>query len=106
VARDRLLAGLPVRSALKVRDSRNRSGIVGVCYYGGRWVASWYEGGRRITQRFSVTRFGEQRARGLAIKARQEAVRRILSWRDSRKGTLVARGVIPYRLPASAMSPR
>ena len=37
------------------------------------WVASWNEGGKRKTRKFSVAKYGERQAKQMAIKAREEA---------------------------------
>jgi AP2 domain len=65
-------------------SARNRSGIVGVSRgvweEGGReaayWQAAWVGGrGERRSKKYSVNKYGEERAKRLAIKARREAVR-------------------------------
>jgi hypothetical protein len=65
---------------LKPRQN-SRSGIPGVGYYEGGpgrgpfWLAHWEEDGRKIQKKFSVSVYGEERARELAFKTRQRAVR-------------------------------
>lgn len=41
------------------------------------WKASWMEGGKRVVREFSVSRWGEERAKRQAIETREEAARRL-----------------------------
>jgi hypothetical protein len=59
----------------------SRSGTPGVARYeraeGKRayWLAYWDESGRKVNKKFSVSVYGEERARELAHKARQKATK-------------------------------
>ncbi|HYE72959.1 MAG TPA: AP2/ERF family transcription factor [Blastocatellia bacterium] len=66
-----------------VPSKRNKSGIIGVCR--GIWIeagekvtywqAAWIdENGNRKNRKFSVKKYGEEKARKMAIKARREGV--------------------------------
>lgn len=76
------------------RSSRNRTGTIGVSVYLDRtktgtrvrrWVASWPTAdGKRRNRSFSVAKFGERRARRLAIEARQKGVAEMLQARSKR----------------------
>jgi hypothetical protein len=85
--RDRLLRSVPVRSAIKSHSSRSKTGIVGVYLVKDRgsrrryYCATWSKGGRRFNLKFSVSEYGEARARALAVEARRRAVAEILAWR-------------------------
>ncbi len=65
---------------LKPRQN-SRSGMPGVGYYEGGpgrgpfWLAHWEEDGHKVQKKFSVSVHGEERARELAFKARQRAVK-------------------------------
>ncbi len=92
--RDELVASLPPPMRFKRTLSTNKTGVVGVHleeqpqptghvirYY----TATWMElSGKRMTVRFLVSRYGKREARRRAIKARREAVARILSQRGAR----------------------
>jgi len=91
--RDELEAGLPPATHLRERDSRSKSGMVGVALVvrrrGGRvlryWTANWIElDGQRVQLTFAVAKYGSARARGLAERMRGEAVERILGERGAR----------------------
>jgi len=93
VCRDNLLASLrpftrPDRCRIKKKN--NRSGISGVTkidtweYSRGRryrrryWLAQWPIGnGKAHMKKFSITRYGEQGARQRALRARQDALKRL-----------------------------
>ncbi len=92
--RDDLVASLPPPMRFKRTFSRNKTGVVGVQleeqhlpsgrvvrYYGATWTEL---SGKRVRVRFLISRYGEREARRLAIKARREAVARILSQRGAR----------------------
>ncbi len=92
--RDELEASLPPPVKLKTRYSLNKTGVVGVFlevrrlrlgpaarYYGATWTEL---SGKRMRVRFLASRYGEREARHLAIRARQEAVARILKARGAR----------------------
>ncbi len=92
--RDELVASLPPPVKLKRTLSTNTTGVVGVHleeqrlpsghvvrYYGATWTEL---SGKRVRLRFLVSRHGEREAKRLAIKARREAVARILSQRGAR----------------------
>lgn len=69
---------------MKRRTSRNSSGVTGVfrtteVSASGKersyWIAQWSEDkGRRSTKTFSVAEFGEEKAKKLAVEARERAV--------------------------------
>ena len=65
---------------LKPRQN-SRSGTPGVARYEGKpgrgrfWLAYWDEDGRRVQKEFSISVHGEERARELAFKIRQRAMR-------------------------------
>ena len=113
--RDELEAHLPPPSRIKRRFKRNTTGVVGVEEIvrrrNGRirryYCASWRErDGRPKTRTFSAALYGEARAWELAVRARREAVRRILSeWRGGQR--VVAgrpRGAWVWRFPSKAAS--
>ena len=67
----------------EVRSVRNTSGKVGVSRSTSRtedqvyeyWQASWSDAeGRRRSAKFSINKYGEEKARRLAIKARREGL--------------------------------
>lgn len=73
-------------------NSRNSSGIVGVSrtiiMINGRsyacWSAQWpLSAGRHCIRRFSVLKFGEEKARLLAIKARKDGVKALKEFRTN-----------------------
>ncbi len=85
--RDELEAELPPATHLREKDSRNTSGMVGVSVMRRRrrgrvvlyWTANWTElDGRCVRRAFAVGKYGSAVARGLAMRARREAVKRIL----------------------------
>lgn len=92
--RDELEGSLPPAVKLKRKFSRNKTGVVGVCVEvqrlrrGGTlryYAAGWTEvTGKKVRLRFSVLKHGEREARRSAIKARREAVARILGQRGAR----------------------
>jgi len=91
--RDELEAELPPATHLRERDSRSKTGMAGVTVVMRRrrkrvlryWLANWVElEGRRVQRSFSVSKYGEGRARDLAVGARREAVERILGQRGAR----------------------
>lgn len=72
------------RNKRQVASARNTSGIVGVgravWEESGReaayWQAAWTSsGGERKSRKFSVNKYGEEKAKRMAIKARREGVR-------------------------------
>ncbi len=80
---------LPLKQYVTIQRSNNQSGVPGVCRYtasgvkslpsGGQlgyWVASWtLTDGQRVRRKFSVKKYGEEKAHSLAIQARQKAVK-------------------------------
>jgi hypothetical protein len=91
--RDEMEAELPPATCLRERDSRSKTGMVGVTLTirrrGARvlryWLANWVElDGRREHRTFAVAKYGAARARSLAERARQQAVERILGQRGAR----------------------
>jgi hypothetical protein len=92
--RDWLKPRIPPWNKLHRRSSPNRSGIIGVCVVNDRtragrrvrrWVASWYTAdGRREKRSFSVPKYGERRAKALAIEARRRGVEEMLRARAKR----------------------
>lgn len=91
--RDELEASLPPAVKMKRKFSLNKTGVVGVYlglgrrrgrvwrYYGATWTEL---SGKKVNRRFSVLKYGEREARRLAIRARREAVVRILGQRGAR----------------------
>ena len=90
--RDAIIAEYPLFSKQEhasIQKSNNRSGIVGVCRVVAsgtktlpsqkqrwNWVAAWpLPDGRRKRVKFSVQKFGEEQARALAIRAREEGLK-------------------------------
>ena len=78
----RVLDKIPPQTSL-ARPTKKGGAVVGVHRAetpGGKgssskaaWVASWNEEGKRKTRKFSVAKYGEKRAKQLAIKAREAA---------------------------------
>lgn len=61
----------------------NKSGVAGV-YFDNRpgrprWLATWQEDGRNRLKAFSVSRYGEDGAKQMAIQARESNIARILT---------------------------
>jgi hypothetical protein len=92
--RDQLLSENPPISRkdfCSIRRSNNKSGTTGVCSYSKRyerrdgsikenwyWEASWpNEIGESTRKLFSVEKYGEEVARQMAVRARQEAIARL-----------------------------
>ena len=88
--RDAMLEQLPVpcrRIRAEKRTVRNNSGVVGVCRIvreevnGARyefWQATWSPSpGTRKTAKFSIRRYGDERAFELARAAREEGLKRM-----------------------------
>jgi len=92
--RDDLIARFPpfsLREYSNIVKSNNRSGVVGVCRYCASettnlpkekqrwfWVASWpLANGKRKRVKFSINKYGEDGAFKLALKARQDALKRL-----------------------------
>jgi len=81
--RDQLFAGAPEETTAERRDRltrRNKSGVVGVSYssrerqgqISAYWVAQWTgDDGSRRTISFSIEKYGEEEAFGLACIARE-----------------------------------
>lgn len=75
-----LLDQLPLESRRGQKTIRNSSGRVGVSRSKSAsrgheyeyWQASWSEGDERRSVKFSVSKYGEERAKRLAIKARRD----------------------------------
>jgi hypothetical protein len=72
------------------KDPRNSSGIVGVSRTAVKangkeyacWSAQWpLLGGKHRIRRFSVLKFGEERAKQLAIKARKEGLNSLKAYK-------------------------
>ena len=80
--RDLVLATLPDWGIHQRLSSRNKSGIIGVCFtqqHQGRrvypfWTAYWKEDGRHHRRAFSVKRHGHRSAKALAVALRREKV--------------------------------
>jgi hypothetical protein len=89
--RDELLGKFPPisrREVCLIKRSNNKSGISGVCTYAKPyrlrdgslretryWEASWPgEEGKNISVNFSVTKYGEELARSMAIRARMRGL--------------------------------
>jgi hypothetical protein len=78
--RDLVLATMPGWGIHQRLSSRNKSGIIGVCFtqqhHGRRvaqfWTAYWKEDGRHQRRAFSVKRHGHRRAKALAVALRRE----------------------------------
>ena len=79
----RILEPIPPQTSLNRVDSVGAERIPGV-YLGklsGRngttageaWIASWRREGKRVTRKFSVAKYGADKARRLALDARREA---------------------------------
>lgn len=64
------------REYVSILRKNNTSGCPGVCKYRtGYWVAFWpTETGQKKTVKFSIRRYGEEKAHDLAIRARKRAV--------------------------------
>ena len=92
--RDEIVAKHPpmsLREYSSIVKKNNRSGVVGVCRYCAFetrelpedrrrwfWVAAWsLPGGKRIRVKFSVNKYGEQKAFKMALKARREAIAKL-----------------------------
>ncbi|QQR79233.1 MAG: AP2 domain-containing protein [Candidatus Moraniibacteriota bacterium] len=90
--RDAIIAEYPLFSKQEhanLKKRSNQSGIVGVCRVVAfetktlppekqrwNWVAAWpLPDGRRKRVKFSVQKFGEEQARALAIRAREEGLK-------------------------------
>jgi len=80
--RDQVHNNLP-RRRVALKHSRNRSGKVGVAlqcktnpsgekYWS--WVAHWRQDGYNCTRKFSVLKYGNAVAFGLAVKAREKGI--------------------------------
>jgi hypothetical protein len=76
---DELDAQMPLDSQVGRMSKRNTSGIVGVSrtrsvsrgHFYECWQARWGSGSERKSAKFSVHKYGEEKARELAIAARQ-----------------------------------
>lgn len=86
--RDELINTLPPPIRFRRGPGRSRSGVVGVHLSRertragrpmSRYVATWHDGRRPFKRTFSVAKFGERRARAMAIKTRREAVKELLA---------------------------
>lgn len=57
----------------------NTSGSTGVNYSATTrtWVGSWLEGGKRKSRAFAIGKWGDEEARAMAQKARDEAATRL-----------------------------
>lgn len=90
--RDEIVAKYPplsLREYSNIVKKSNRSGVVGVCRYCASetrnlpeeqqrwfWVASWpLPSGKRKRVKFAVTKYGEDKAFKMALKARRDAMR-------------------------------
>jgi hypothetical protein len=97
--RDEVLAKLKPYSRVEIANAktvRNRSGIVGVrrvdkarkkngqVYWGTFWEASWSpEPGVHKHRLFSVQKYGERKAKALAVDARKKGLRQMARWHSS-----------------------
>jgi hypothetical protein len=89
--RDWLESRLPPWNKLHRRSATNTSGIIGVSRIIDRtrtgtriprWVAFWnMANGRKVKRSFSVLKYGERRAKQLAIEARRGGVAELLAAR-------------------------
>ena len=89
--RDRMLIRLPPPTKTAERHVRNTTGVIGVRVHWARdrhgrrvryYCASWQEvDGERPSRYFRVRTLGERRAFELAVKARKEALTRVLAER-------------------------
>lgn len=62
-----------VNAKNRTKSRNNTSGVSGVCRNpDGRWIARWFECGKRRSRSFSVAEFGEEEAKRRAIENRQE----------------------------------
>ncbi len=76
---DYLDARMPLDSQLGQMTVRNRSGIVGVNrtrsssrgHYYEYWQATWGAGDKRRSAKFSILKYGEEKAKQLAIETRR-----------------------------------
>ena len=55
--------------------NNNKSGFVGVSKRDNSWLARWREDGKKHQQSFSIKKYGEQKAKALAIAVRIEKTR-------------------------------
>jgi hypothetical protein len=98
--RDQVLRRLRPASLIRKRFRRNTTGVIGVQLArdvsrngrpAHRFRASWYENdGRFRMVGFSIAKYGERKAKRLAVHARREAIARILA---ERKRLLRARPI-------------
>lgn len=59
----------------KKKLSLNTSGITGVSETSdGRWLAFWSYEGKKFSKSFTITKYGYNRAKGLALSARKDAI--------------------------------
>ncbi|PYQ05317.1 MAG: hypothetical protein DMF82_08785 [Acidobacteria bacterium] len=89
--RDRILKEVPAFNKLKRRYERNTTGEIGVARciertragnLFERYVATWpTASGGRAKRGFSITKYGERRARRLAVQARRRGVEEMLRGR-------------------------
>jgi len=96
--RDQMIAVLPPPRKIKRRYVRNKTGVIGVSRCvdrtrGGtlvpRYYASWIdERGRRHKHSFSVAKYGEAKARAMAIRLRRKVIAEML--RPRKDGGLTA----------------
>lgn len=101
--RDEIIAQYPLFSKQEhanLKKRSNQSGIVGVCRVVAsetktlppekqrwNWVAAWtLSDGRRKRVKFSVRMFGEEQARALAIRAREEGLKALEGDFDPHRG--------------------
>jgi hypothetical protein len=86
--RDRMMARLPPPRKFKRRWAQNKTGVIGVNVRDGRtrkgtrvryYDASWVdETGRTRKRTFSVAKYGESRARAMAIRTRKQMLAELL----------------------------
>ena len=112
--RDQIEKKVPVltkEQRYRIKTSRNKSGVIGVhktnstskdkrgrAYTYTFWVANWLDpvSGKRSHRSFAISKYGEAEALRLALKARDEAMARILgvkheaiSWSDNSVSSLI-----------------